>query len=82
MHKFNPRLMLTAVAAATLLAACGGGGGGVAANDPGSEVGQSVEKTVNFVRDLIANKGENSDPIDIDPITLAVDDTADPMPVE
>lgn len=81
MHKFNPRVMLTAVAAATLLAACGGGGG-VAANDPGSEVGQSVQKTINFVRELIANNGENSDPIDIDPITLAVDDTADPMPVE
>lgn len=81
MHKFNLRLMLTAVAAASLLAGCGGGGG-VAANDPGSEVGQSVEKTINFVSYLIANNGESSDPIDLDPITLAVDDTADPTPLE
>ena len=81
MHKFNSRLILTAGVAAALVTACGGGGG-VAANDPGSEVGQSVEKTINFVKDMIANNGENSDPINVDPITLAVDDTADPTPVE
>ena len=80
MHKFNSRLMLTAVAAAALVAACGDGGG--VAADPVAEVGQSVEKTINFIKDMIANNGENSDPIDIDPITLAVDDSADPTPVE
>ena len=81
MHKFNSRLMLTAVAAAALVAACSDGSG-VAAVDPAAEVGQSVEKTINFIKDLIANNGENSDPIDVDPITLAVDDSADPTPVE
>ena len=81
MHKFNSRLMLTAVATAALVAACGDGSG-VAANDAAAEAGQSVEKTINFVKDMIANNGENSDPINIDPITLAVDDTADPTPVE
>ena len=80
MYKFNSRLMLTAVAAAALVAACGDGDG--IATDPVAEVGQSVEKTINFIKDMIANNGENSDPIDIDPITLAVDDTADPTPLE
>ncbi|UUZ63034.1 hypothetical protein LP417_25225 [Polaromonas sp. P1-6] len=33
-------------------------------------------KTIAFIKNLIANNGENSDPIDINPLTLAVDDGA------
>lgn len=81
MNKLNSKLMLTAVLAAALLAGCGGGGGG-AAVDPATETGQSVMKTIAFIKSLIANNGENSDPIDINPLTLAVDDSAEPTPLE
>ena len=82
MDKLNSRLMLAAVlAAAALLAACGGGGGGGAsAPDPAAEAGQNVTKTLAFIRTLIANNGENSDPVDISSLTLAVDDSAEPGP--
>ncbi len=79
MDKLNSRPMLAAVLAAALLAACGGGGGGVALG-PAAGLGQSVMATLAFIRDLIANNGENSDPVDISALTLAVDDTAEPSP--
>ena len=81
MNRLNSRLMPTAVLAAALLAACGGGGGGVAP-DPATELGQSVMKTIAFIKNLIANNGENSEPVDINPLTLAVDDSADPAPLD
>ncbi len=77
MHKLNSRLMLTATLAAALVAGCGGGGGGGAV-DPATEVGQSVMKTIDYIKNMIANNSENSDPVDTDALTLAVDDTADP----
>lgn len=83
MNKLNSKLMLTAVLAAALLAGCGGGGGGGGVTvDPATETGQSVMKTIAFIKSLIANNGENSDPIDINPLTLAVDDSAEPTPLE
>ena len=77
MQKLNSKLMLSAVLAAALVAGCWGGGDG-AAVDPATEVGQSVMKTINFIKDMIANNSENSDPIDINTLMLAVDDTANP----
>ena len=82
MHNFNSRLMLTAVAVAALVAACGGGGGGgEAAVDPAAEVRQSVMKTIDFIKNMIASNSESSDPIAIDALTLAVDDTSEPAPL-
>ncbi|MGH8829898.1 MAG: hypothetical protein ACREXV_02260 [Polaromonas sp.] len=81
MNKLNSRRMPTAVLAAALLAGCGGGGGGGVAFDSGADVGQSVMRTIAFINNLIANNSENSDPIDINPLTLAVDDSADPTPL-
>ena len=80
MDKLNSRPMLTAVLAAALVAGCGGGGGGGPAPDPAAGVGQSVTATLAFIRSLIANNGENSDPVDISSLTLAVDDSAEPGP--
>ena len=80
MDKLNSRLLLAAVLAAALLAACGGGGGGASAPDPAAGAGQSVTATLAFIRNLIANNGENSDPVDISALTLAVDDGAEPGP--
>jgi len=81
MDKLNSRPMLAAVlAAAALVAACGGGGGGGPAPPPAAGIGQSVTRTLDFIRNLIANNGENSDPVDISSLTLAVDDSAEPSP--
>ncbi|HEY3047984.1 MAG TPA: hypothetical protein VGJ72_11050 [Polaromonas sp.] len=80
MDKLNSRPMLAAVVAAALLAACGGGGGGASAPDPAAGVGQSVTATLAFIRNMIANNGENSEPVDISSLTLAVDDGAEPGP--
>ena len=78
MDKLNSKLMLTAVLAAALVAGCGGGGG--VAIGPAAGAGQSVMVTLDFIRSLIANNGENSDPVDISALTLAVDDSAEPSP--
>ena len=78
MDKLNSRPMLAAMLAAALLAACGGGGG--VSIGPAAGVGQSVMVTLDFIRSLIANNGENSDPVDISALTLAVDDSAEPSP--
>ena len=83
MSKLNSRLMLAAVLAAALVAGCGGqsNDGGGASVDTTAEVGTSVTKTLAFIVALIAGNSENSDPVDINPITLAVDDTIDPIPL-
>ena len=78
MDKLNSRPMLAAMLAAALLAACGGGGG--ASIGPAAGAGQSVTVTLDFIRSLIANDGENSDPVDISALTLAVDDSTEPSP--
>lgn len=78
MDKLNSRLMLAAVLATVLVVGCGGGGGGAPAPGPADGIGQSVMKTLDFIRNLIANNGENSEPVDISAITLAVDDSAEP----
>lgn len=83
MSNLNSRLMLAAVLAAALVAGCGGqsnygGGTSVGSTD---DTGGSVTKTLAFIVALIAGNSENSDPVDINPITLAVDDTIDPIPL-
>lgn len=81
MDKLNSKATLTAVAAAVLMAGCGGGGdGNTAPAQPAPDPGQSVTALVDFINRMITNNSENSDPIDINPLTLAIDDTAEPTP--
>jgi len=83
MSKLNSRLMLAAVLATALVAGCGGqnnDSGGTSAGGT-DDTGGSVTKTLAFIVALIAGNSENSDPVDINPITLAVDDTIDPIPL-
>lgn len=82
MHKFNPKVTLAAVAAALMIAACGGGGNDVstAPSPPAPEIGQSVTALVTYIGELIANNSENSDPVAINALTLATDDTTQPTP--
>lgn len=80
MRQLNSRLLLSAVAAAVFVAGCGGGGGvDVVAADPPAQGGPSTLQSIDFIKNMIANESENSDPHDLDAITLAVDDTADPV---
>lgn len=81
MHKLNIKMMVAAAMAAALVAACGGRNDDDPVVDPASQVGQSVQKTIDFISNLIANNGENSDAIDVNGLTLAVDDTAEPTPL-
>ena len=79
MRKPNVKMLLAAASAAALVAACGGvNDDPVAVVDPATQTGQSVQKTIDYITSLIANNGENSDAVDVNAITLAVDDTAEP----
>lgn len=80
MCKLNSKLTLTAVVAAALIAGCAGDSNDGAAA-PAPDIGQSVTALVDFINRMIANNSENSDPIDINALTLAVDDTAEPTPL-
>jgi outer membrane PBP1 activator LpoA protein len=79
MNKLNSKLLLTVAAAAALLAGCGGGGADVTAAEPPAQGGPSTLQSIDFIKNMIASESENSDPHDLDAITLAVDDTADPV---
>ena len=70
-------LLPVVVSAALLVSACGGGGGGPAAQAP-PDIGRSVADLLGFMNSLIAGTSETGDPIDINPLTLAVDDMAEP----
>lgn len=79
MRKPNVKMLLAAASAAALVAACGGvNDDPVAVVDPATQTGQSVQKTIDYITSLIASNGENSDAVDVNAITLAVDDTAEP----
>ena len=84
MFKLNTKLLSAAAVCAALLAGCGGGDGN--GNGTGGLTPQPAQQTVtavvDFIKNLFASNGENSDPIDINSLTLAVDDTAEPAPIE
>lgn len=83
MFKVHSKLMTGAALAALLLAGCGGGGGGGtdAAAPPLTPVQQTVASIVDFINNLIASNGENSEPIDINSLTVASDDNVDVAPL-
>ena len=87
MHKLNSKLVLTAALTAALLAGCGGGGSSGSAGGGGSiapalsDIGQNIASVFEYISRLIANNGENTDPVDINGFTLATDETASPTPL-
>ena len=86
MHKLNSKLVLTATLTAALLAGCGGGSDSSASSDGGggfslSDISQNINTVFDYISRLIANNGENTDPVDINGFTLATDDTANPTPL-
>lgn len=82
MFKLNLKLMAAALLSAALFTGCsdGGGGGETAAASAPQE--QTITAVVDFIKSLIAGNGENSEPIDINPLTLAADATSEPQPLE
>ena len=81
MIKVNTKLAAAAMLSAALLAGCGGGdGGGVAAGGGGAiNPSASASAVVDYIQSVIA-VGENTEPIDINSVTLATDDTSEPVP--
>lgn len=85
MVKLNSRFMTVAALSAMLLAGCGGssssvvdaGGGGVTP----PPANQTITDVFGYISQLIATADANSDPIDINGLTLATDDTAEPSVV-
>ena len=85
MNKPNVKMMLVVASAAAMVAACGGVNDPVVAPvvviDPATQTGQSVQKTLDYITGVIANNGETSDAVDVNAITLAEDDTAEPSAI-
>ncbi|MEO5607850.1 MAG: hypothetical protein ABIR13_09780 [Polaromonas sp.] len=81
MFKLNSKLMTGAVLTSALLAGCGGDSGGYASTGPTQPMDQTITAVADYIRNLIASNGENTEPIDINGLTLATDDTSEPAPV-
>ena len=88
MHKLNSKLVLAAALSAALLAGCGGGGSSGTANGASSfgvvaaaDIGQNIASVFDYISRLIAFNGENSDPVDVNALTLATDETSSPTPL-
>lgn len=64
--------VLAAALTLTLLAGCGGGGGGQARG-----IDQNVSDLIVYMKGLIA-MDENSEVVDINPLSLVVDNSGDP----
>ena len=71
--------VLAAALSMTLLAGCGSGGGdGESTQARG--IDQNVSDLIVYMKGLIATD-ENSDVVDINPLTLAVDNAGEPAPL-
>ena len=81
MIKVNTKLAAAAMLSAALLAGCGGGdGGGIGVGGGGAiNPSPSASAVVDYIQSVIA-LGENTEPIDINSVTLATDDTSEPVP--
>lgn len=77
--KMTFKLLSVAVLTSAFLAGCGGGGDDAPVAQTPSN---SVNALVAFVQDLIATStNETGEPIDINGLTLATDDTAEPSAI-
>ena len=71
--------LLAAALSVSLLAGCGSGGGdGESTQARG--IDQNVSDLIAYMKGLIATD-ENSEVVDINPLTLAVDEAGDPAPL-
>ena len=73
----NSKLLGSAVLAAALVAGCGGGGGGSA--EASTDISTSLSALLDYMNNLIASVGENGELVDVNALTLVVDDSAEPV---
>lgn len=86
MDKLNAKLVLSGLAVSALLMGCGAGNSNVEATAPvtpapvvpAPDLATSVSAVIDYIGNLIANFGENTDPVNVNSVTLAVDDTEEP----
>ena len=79
MTKVNTKLAASAMLSAALVAGCGGGGGGGIGGGGALNPSPSASAVVDYIQSVIA-LGENTEPIDINSVTLATDETSEPVP--
>lgn len=80
--KTSYKLTLAAVLASAFLAGCGGGGGGGDSIPTSVAISRSVTSLFAFMSNLIATStNETGEPIDINGLTLATDETSEPTPL-
>ena len=81
MLKFSSKLMTAAALSAMLLAGCGGSSSSVVGDGSGGGANQTITDVFGYINQLIASNDANSDPIDINGLTLATDDASEPTVV-
>ena len=78
-NKHSGKWLLAAALGVSLLAGCGSGGGdGESTQARG--IDQNVSDLIAYMKGLIATD-ENSDVVDVNPLTLAVDNAGEPAPL-
>lgn len=90
MFKLSLKLMAGALLASTLLVGCGSsdnGDGQVSTGPitptptPTPPIEQTITAVVDYIRSLIASTGDNAEPTEVNGLTLAADDKAEPAVV-
>ncbi|MDP2000788.1 MAG: hypothetical protein Q8K22_14515 [Rhodoferax sp.] len=83
MNKFSNKLVGALVLGTALVAGCGGGGGDsqAEAEKPTTPTDLSVSALFKYIGDLIAGTSDTSEPGDVNGLTLAVDEAAEPTPL-
>lgn len=81
MNKLHSKWLVASVLATALVAGCGGDSSTSNAAPPPNP-SQSAQGVVDYILALIASSTTDSaDPIDINPLTLATEDLANPSPI-
>ena len=81
MKKLAMRCVLASALAAGALAGCGGDGdSGSSSGSADSGIGQNVSDLIAYMKALIAT-GENGDAVDVNALSLAVDESGDAAPL-
>jgi hypothetical protein len=81
MIKLNRQLGLAMALATALLVGCGGGGSGGVVGQVGATTDLSAAGVFTYISNLINGTSENAELVDVNALTLAGDDTAQPTPL-
>ncbi len=82
----NKQWVLASVLATAVLAGCGGGDSAAVFTQPpptppAQTISDTVSALVQYVQQLIAAADDTSEPIDVNGLTLATDDIAEPSAI-